>query len=31
MQNPSADVAITIKLVEATKQFLQDFRSAEKF
>ncbi|MDR2781597.1 MAG: hypothetical protein LBB21_04065 [Holosporaceae bacterium] len=31
MQNPSANVTVMIKLVEATKQFLQKFGSAEKF
>jgi hypothetical protein len=31
MQNPSADVSIMIKLVYATKQFLQEFRSDESF
>jgi GMP synthase PP-ATPase subunit len=31
MQNPSADVSILIKLVDAMKQFLQEFRSDESF
>jgi hypothetical protein len=31
MQNPSADVSIMIKLVDVTKQFLQEFRSDESF
>jgi hypothetical protein len=31
MQNPSADVSIMIKLVDATKQFLQEFRSDKSF
>jgi hypothetical protein len=31
LQNPLADVAIMVTLVDATKQFVQEFRSYESF